>query len=255
MHGSTAKVSINAASGSFHPDFYVVTATVIPVIFLALVLEGGLWAWITTQINAGNLDTLPARLFVTLLQLLATIIVGAAVMSEILALDDLWRRHNNETHETIIFYSTALLVIALGVLLAAKIPGLITIGPASVNLQLEDDNETLLWSGRCARMMNLILPWAWGSLYVTDKRFVWTASTEAGLGAASKIELRPDEIVTIKGRVTALTRILPGRSLPPFLPPRCILTITIEGGINYRFAAEAKRDEIIRALELLRLPR
>lgn len=40
-------------ASTFNADFYVTAASVIPVIFLGLILEGGLWDWIAGRIRTG----------------------------------------------------------------------------------------------------------------------------------------------------------------------------------------------------------
>jgi len=102
----------------FSSDFYVTTATVIPVVFLALVLEGGLLEWISRRIKASDVVTMPVRILVSMLQLFAVIVLLAGTVSEILALHVILRKQTTVNTENVIFYSTAFLIILLGITLA-----------------------------------------------------------------------------------------------------------------------------------------
>ena len=106
-------------------DFYVVTATVIPVVFLAIVIEGGLWAWLTDTIIKSNRDaSFLVRTFISLLQAFGLLVVVAATISEILALAVLLNQRSNPTIADLIFLSTVFLIALLGTVLVARIPGI-----------------------------------------------------------------------------------------------------------------------------------
>lgn len=87
----------------FSSDFYVTTATVIPVIFLALVLEGGLWEWVSNQIKAPGIVTMLSRIFVSMVELFALAVLLAGTVSEILALHVILREQTNVNTENFIF--------------------------------------------------------------------------------------------------------------------------------------------------------
>ncbi len=81
---SVEELAIKSDTNS--PDFYVAAATIIPVLFLALVLEGGLWKWIQEQASAASDPPVVIRAFVSLLQSFAVFVLIAGALGEITAL-------------------------------------------------------------------------------------------------------------------------------------------------------------------------
>ena len=132
-------------------NFYSVVATVIPVLLLGLALEAGLWRRIANTIMATKVTSVRAAIIIVRLQLLAILVIVVGTYGELAALYALWRQDFNTVNSWIIFISTALLVILLGVALAAQIPGLLQV-TRSLELGLESE-ENLRWSGACRRYM------------------------------------------------------------------------------------------------------
>jgi hypothetical protein len=246
-------VSTIAIASLSNSDFYVTTATVIPVVFLALILEGGLWAWIGGRITADVVATLPTRFFVSLLQLFAVLILIAGVGSEILALHVLLQQRTTPTTQNIVFYSTILLVILLGLVLAARVPGLFIVSAEELLLELEDGEE-LRWSGKCARLVMNVTPWLWGKLLVTDRRVVWMTNKELGLFGATPIEIRSESLAigkNMQAELFWLAKLLPSNNLM-FTPPQgYFFGIAASVKKVYWFCTVEKREELVSHLNAL----
>jgi len=132
------------------PDFYITAATIIPVLFLALVLEGGLWKWIQEQISDASDPPTAIRVFVSLLQVFAVFVLIAGALGEMTELYALWQADYSNVLSDIVFSTTALLVILLTAELSLQIPGLWLVTFSTIDLRLSIDEE-LRWSGVCAR--------------------------------------------------------------------------------------------------------
>lgn len=238
------------ATVPYNADFYVVTGTIIPVVFLAIILEGGLWAWISDRIKTGSTITMPVRISVSLLQLLAAAILLAGTASEVLTLHVLLRQKASSATENMIFYSTVLLVILLGVVLAARVPGIFRV-TSSVSLQIEEEEE-VRWSGRCARRVIVPYPWLWGVLFVTDRRIVWMTTREHGLFAPATTEIGFEDQAEIRiDPSIGWTRYLPSNG-PFFFPPvGHFFDISVSSGKKYHFCAEVKKGEMEELIRLL----
>src|SRR5947209_2251684 len=115
--------------GAFNADFYVTAATVIPVLYLALAVEGSALAEITTRLNrsvkamaALKPDTPPRQLRLAaglvgayVLMAVAGVIVVAGVAGEIAALLALYHRSATATAGKLVLLS----MIALLAFIAA----------------------------------------------------------------------------------------------------------------------------------------
>lgn len=239
----------------FNADFYVATATIIPVVFLALAIEGGLWEWISGRIKTGGIPTVPARAFVSLLQLFAVLVIFAATLSEVLALFCLWQKYDNKITGSIVFLSTVLLVLLLGLVLAARIPGVFIIqGSNALEIELEDDEEILHWSASCTKLAIAPLPyWVWGKLFITDKRIVWMTSRELGLFAAATIEIRAGvrTVVSTKPRSARLTKFLMSNSLPPGPPKGYFFDLITLTEKTHHLCAYIRSEEVSKLLDSL----
>ena len=76
-----------------------------------------------------------------------------------------------------------LIVILLATTLAGKVPGLPVVIASSFDINLEDEKEVVLWSGRCARLIAFPPIWRSGKLFVTNRRLVWMTHRELGLAS------------------------------------------------------------------------
>lgn len=221
------------------PDFYITAATIIPVLFLALVLEGGLWKWIQEQISDATDAPVVIRVFVSLLQFFAIFVLIAGALGEMTALYALWRADFSGTLSDIVFFTTALLVVLLTAELSLQIPGLFLITFSTIELRPLADEE-LTWSGVCARSTRF--PWLYntGKLFVTDRRLVWVMPKAAGLFAPPRVEISSRDLSTVmEGKEK-----LPGRIgqwysgiLSNFFSPparRCLIVIS-KSGRKYSF--------------------
>jgi hypothetical protein len=234
-------------------DFYVTAATVIPVVFLALVLEGGLLAWIAGKINEDRPATLATRTFISLLQTFAVLILLAGTVSEILALHVLLQQRTSAVTQDIVFYSTALLITLLGFVLATKIPGIFYVSSRDLSLALED-NEELCWSGVCLRLTLSPIPWIVGKLFLTDRRLVWKTPKQLGLGAAPDVEIRSGELAInqyMHAKVSSLAKLLPANTLFPSLPRGYFFAVATSYKKTYRFCVMGKDKDISEYLDAL----
>lgn len=180
-------------AGASSPDFFVTIATIIPVLFLALVLEGGLWKWIREQVSDESDPSTGTRVFVSLLQFLAVFVLLAGALGEMTALYALWQEDYTGVLSDIAFWATALLVVLLTVELSLQVPGLLLLSFRSIDLRLLDGEE-LRWSGICARSTRIRVPYNTGKLFVTDKRLVWVTPKAAGLLGAPRVEIYSGEL-------------------------------------------------------------
>jgi hypothetical protein len=228
----------------FSSDFYVATATVIPVVFLTLVLEGGLLEWISRRIKASDVVTMPVRILVSMLQLFAVIVLLAGTVSEILALHVILRKQTTVNTENVIFYSTAFLIILLGITLAGRIPVAFVVQTGPVSLPLEDEEE-LLWAGRCARLVPRIRPWMWGKLFLTNERIVWMTNRELGLLAAPTIEIKLENEteISVNRRSPGWIEHLPSSGLIPFSYRGYYFDITVGDRQIFHFCVAVREEE------------
>lgn len=253
-------------------DFYVTAATVIPVIFLGLVLQGGMWAWLSRRIK--TLSGQPTRLgvAVSLLQLFALAVLVANTVAEIVALHALQTSHSSATASDTVFWSSVFLLILLAISLATRIPGLIRTDLDAIKLDLEDDEE-LQWSGMVSRLTRPVVrtpkifgmrlgignpaPSVSGKMFVTDKRLVWLSPGEMGFLGGRRVEIRAGEFASIdERRLTRLAQLailLRGRFLHLLLT---LLLSPIEvsstNGNSYTFYVFADHAEIMPYLMALR---
>jgi hypothetical protein len=196
-------------------DFYVTAATVIPVIFLGLVLQGGLWVWLSKRIKtlSGQQTRLGAA--ISFLQFFALAILVANTVAEIVALHALQTGHSSATASGTVFWSAVFLLILLAISLATRIPGLVRTDLDAIELNLED-NEELHWSGLVPRLLRPLVrtrkifgmrfemanpaPMSSGKMFITDKRLVWLPPGEMGLLGGRRIEIRAGEFASIQER-------------------------------------------------------
>jgi len=234
-------------ASTFNSDFYVTAASVIPIIFLGLILEGGLWDWIAGRIRTGGSPTPMVRVFVSVLQVLAILILAAGSISEIIALFALLRQRASSSVGYAVFCSIVFLILMLGLVLAARIPGVFIVGSDGLTLELKE-GEDLLWSCRTARLVFGPTPWLWGGLFVTDARIVWLTSRELGLLAAPTVEIQLEQLVQVDietSRSSAI-RYLPSNSSFLYLPPVGIFVdVTDDAGRKYHFCVRAELDDVI----------
>ena len=237
-------------AASFNSDFYVTAASVIPIIFLGLILEGGLWDWIAGRIKSSGDLTLVIRVLVSVLQLLALLILVAGSLSEIIALLALLRQRASSGVGYVVFYSIVFLILMLGLVLAARIPGIFIVHSRALTLELEE-SETLLWSCHTARLVFGFMPWLWGKLFVTDKRIVWLTSSELGLFAAPTVELELEQLIHVSVETTrsSAIRYLPSNSYFVAWPPVGVFVdITDDAGRRYHFCVQAEPDQITQVI-------
>jgi hypothetical protein len=239
----------------FHADFYVAAATVIPVIFLALIVEGGLWQWITDQIMAGRKNTVVTRFLVSLLQLFALGVLLAGTVSEVLAIQALAQESVNLITKDIVEYSTMFLIILLGIVLLGKVPGVFSVNFSTISLEPEDGEE-IIWSGLCARRaLSLVTlsAWIWGKLYVTNIRVVWMGNRELGLMSTPMMEIKLPEnsglVTTV--RSPGWTKHLPSNRFGSTPPQGFFFDVTTRKGKKYNFCTSEKEEEFNRLIETL----
>jgi|SRR5579863_3144574 len=253
-------------------DFYVTAATVIPVIFLGLVLQGGMWAWLSRRIK--TLSGQPTRLgiAVSLLQLFALAVLVANTVAEIVALHALQTSHSSATASGTVFWSTVFLLILLAISLATRIPGLIRTDLDAIKLDLEDDEE-LQWSGLVSRLTRPIgrtpeifgmrfgienpAPSVSGKMFLTDKRLVWLSPGEMGFLGGRRVEVRVGEFASVEeGRLTRLAQLgilLSGRFLHLLLTLLLSpIEVSTTNGNSYTFYVFADHAEIMPYLMALR---
>jgi len=195
---------------------------------------------------------MPVRIFVSMLQMLAMLVLLAGVIGEILALHVLLRQHSGNITDNIIFYSTTFLIVLLGITLAARVPGVFIVDQQGISLNLEDEEE-LLWSGRCARLVFRPFPWLWGKLFLTNQRLVWMTTQENGLYAAPTIEIDLERTVEISNdsRLPGWTKYLFSNSIPPFPPYGQFFDMTVENGKMYHLCASVAEEEFERLIETM----
>jgi hypothetical protein len=237
-----------AASSLSNSDFYVAAATVIPVVFLGLVLQGGLWEWISQQIIT---DRRPAVLsgslsgsFVSALQIFALVILFGGTVGEIMALYVLWQQQAGSWVGYVVFISAAFLVALLGVTLAAKVPGILFYKSDEPVLRLEF-REKILWSASCLQSPEM-LPMAKlkGRLFLTDARLVFMEYRSLTSPKPVSLEIRLDKLVSISESATSLIEtmligflamLLDPMSFLKFKPRLSSIDIHTKVGNSYRF--------------------
>jgi hypothetical protein len=243
-------LAINSDTSS--SDFYITAATIIPVLFLALVLEGGLWKWIQEQVSEASDPPIVIRIFVSLLQAFAVLVLIAGALGEITALYALWRTDFSSVLSDIVFSTTVLLVVFLAAELSLQIPGIFLVSLNKIELTLLAD-EKLRWSGICARSTRFPWPYTGGRLFVTDRRLVWTTPKAAGLLGAPRVEISSKE----------LSMVMEGKDRPPpsllekvrsnfFYQrgPHCIIAVS-RSGHKYTFFLDDEYTETLRYLKKL----
>lgn len=253
-------------------NFYVTAATVIPVIFLGLVLQGGLWAWLSRKIK--TLSGQPTRLgaAVSFFQFFALAILVANTIAEIVALHALQTGHSSATASGTVFWSAVFLIILLAISLATRIPGLVRTDLDAIKLDLEDDEE-LRWSGLVPRLPRPIVrtrkifgmrfemtnpaPMSSGKMFITDRRLVWLPPGEMGLFGGRRVEIRAGEFARIDDRhppgLPWLSFLLRGRFLR-LLMTAVFSPIEVDStsGNSYTFYVAASHVEIMPYLMALR---
>jgi hypothetical protein len=106
---------------TFDSDFYVVCATVIPVLFLAVAVQGGSYKAlldVTLKVRITNADDswrrkLGARIRARILQQISYFIWCAGALGEVLALQILYLGHEQSGSRIAVFVCTVLLVLAV----------------------------------------------------------------------------------------------------------------------------------------------
>jgi hypothetical protein len=227
-------------------NFYITAATVIPVIFLGLVLQGGFWTWIEERIRTGGDATLFVRIYVFSLQLGSLLVVAAGTIGEIIALDVLMTGKTGTFQKLIVFYSTAALTAMLGLVLLAKVPGVTWTRFADLALVL-DAGEELKYSPGVYVWTRRLSPWKAGKLFLTDKRVVWLTKRELGLSAAPRIEIRTTDLhsanIAVESLFLKLLRLTVGSNIPGGY---CLTIVTIDHR-SYKFSLGMKRLERVKA--------
>lgn len=241
---------INTAA--FNGDFYVTTATVIPVVFLGVALQGGLWAWIIEMLSAGADTAKAMRRLIYLLPKLALFILLAGTAGEVLALYALLQRRSDELIDYIVFFSTVFLVILLGLSLGARIPGIVG---ASVNpLTLETEpSENLLWSGpSLQRIGGRHRPWRLGKIFLTDRRLVWMTRKELDPLVAAPVEIDIDTLRAIsRKKESALSQLIRWPLSNAYLPQGSYrIDLTVDDGETYRFYVSSRGEQAMRHLQV-----
>ena len=103
------------SSGPFNADFYITAATVIPVLYLALAVQGSALEEMLTWARGHNPTVFT----------LAVIFAGAAVLSSLLAewtaLHDIYRRQSDIGNGQLVLRSLALLLIAVAIVTSARV--------------------------------------------------------------------------------------------------------------------------------------
>lgn len=95
---------------SFNADFYVTTATVIPVLYLALAIQGPLYTELIRHLN----EALSNRQLIYLpLRLAAYPILAAAFFGELSAISALYYRSDSHLERQVAFASVIILLIAV----------------------------------------------------------------------------------------------------------------------------------------------
>jgi hypothetical protein len=236
-------------------DFNIAAATVIPVLFLALTLQGRLWAWIADRIKASSNMTVLARMVVSLLQFFSIIILAAGSVSEMLAMYALWRQRTDSVIEGTIFFSMLFMIILLGVALASSVPGLFWTNPRTLSLELESGDEKIRWEGTAARLAVALVPWVGGKLFVTDRRLIWKTSSELGLFGARGVEIPSKDLKDIAYQPEPqlhdrLLRSPPVKFititfLPGSIPFNSFFKVTTKDGRSFNFGVLADDHETI----------
>ena len=223
------------------PDLFVAAATVIPVLFLGIALEGGLWRWINSRIAGDSQASSMTQAFISLLHMLAVLIVIVGVVGEITALYALWQSDFSAVAGYITFLSTSILVVILGIQLTTLIPGLYWINLNTLKLDLWDD-ESLRWSGVSVRWTHGLAPYRGGKLFVTNRRLVWLTPREIGLLAAPPVEIRAEQLSQIDSDVEQirprLIRLMLGQS--SFTPGRNRIIVFTKAGESFSFYLDNK---------------
>jgi hypothetical protein len=242
-------LAINSDTSS--SDFYITAATIIPVLFLALVIEGGLWKWIQGQVSEASDPPIVIRIFVSLLQAFAVLVLIAGALGEVTALYALWRTDFSSVLSDIVFSTTVLLVVFLTVELSMQIPGIFLVSLNKVKLTRLAD-EKLRWSGMCVRSTRFPWPYTGGKLFVTNRRLVWTTPKAAGLLGAPRVEISSKD----------LSMVMEGKDKPPSLREKlksnffflrgshCIIVVS-GSGHKYTFFLDDEYTETLRYLKKL----
>lgn len=243
----------STASDLKNADFYVAAATVIPVIFVAVILDAGFRAWIAKKITTEkNTIKVIDKTLVAAWQLSAVLVLLVGAIGEVLALYALWQVHAGPIIGDIVFSSTVFLIILLCLSLAAGIPGLFLISLRELTLTVEDD-ENYLWSGVCLRLVSGGVPWRGGALFLTNKRLVWMTTRQMAFLAVPRIEIPAGKLkrsyVERESIKSALLRSLASHVL--YLHRGYRLTISVADGNSHSFTICTSNDKFMEALQSL----
>jgi hypothetical protein len=222
-------------------DFYVTAATVIPVIFLGLVLEGGFWAWIAERITSGGDLTRQARYTISGLQLGAMLIVGLGMLGELLALYALFKGRSNPLVGNLVYFSTAALVVMLGLLFILKVPGLGWSSFAGLSPELEDGEHVREKMG-VYRWVSSLYPWSPGVLFLTNRRIVWLTMRATGIMGASRLSIRLTNLDSAADYKEPIwSRLM--KKLVPYsnIPSGCCINVKTLDDHSYKFSMSATR--------------
>jgi hypothetical protein len=113
-------VTVGLVPKTFNSDFYVVCATVIPVLFLAVAVQGNAYKAVLdaamkaarTNANDGWLRQMSALARSRTLQIIGYFIWSAGAIGEILALQVLYQDHESPGSRITVFLATIVLVVA-----------------------------------------------------------------------------------------------------------------------------------------------
>jgi len=239
-------------TSAFNVDFYVTAATVIPVVFLGVALQGGLWAWIIEMLSTSADTNQAMRRLIYLLPKLALFILLASTVGEVLALYALLQRHSDQLIDYIVFFSTVFLVILLGLSLGARIPGIVG---ASVNpLTLETEpSENLLWSGpSLQRTRGHRRPWRLGKIFLTDRRLVWMTRKELDPLAVRPVEIDVDTLRGISWKKeSTLSQLIRWPLSNAYLPQGSYrMDLTADDGETYIFYVSSRGEQAMRHIQV-----
>jgi hypothetical protein len=110
-----SRSSPRPSSGPFNTNFFIIAATVIPVLYLALAVQGSALDAMLTWASGLN----------PIVFTLAVILAGAAVLSSLLgewtALDDLYRRQSDVGNAQFVLRSLTLLLLAVTTVTIARV--------------------------------------------------------------------------------------------------------------------------------------
>lgn len=125
-----------------------------------------------------------------------------------------------------------------------KLPGFWIVRTGTISIPLEDEEE-LLWTGSCLRLVPRITPWMWGKLFLTNERIVWMTNRELGLLAAStlEIELEYGTEINVSIRSPRWAKHLPSSSFVPFSHRGYYFDIAVGVRQRYYFCAGVREEK------------